>query len=124
MVAPNMLHPTLITGRKIAPVALTTSAAAILSNAASSGKVLKIVDLRVTNVDGTNAATVTVYAYPEDDAGGSGVAIAHTITVPPNSVLVLASNNNPILLEEDQSIGGEASANGDLVASGSYLEIS
>lgn len=124
MTAPNIVNVATITGRGPAPIALTTSVAAIVSNPAGSGKVLKINSLYITNVDGTNPAGVTINRYPQDDIGGTGVPLASTITVPADATLLIITKDSSIYIEEDQSIGGIASADGDLVAHISYEELS
>jgi hypothetical protein len=124
MAAPNIakVAPT-ITG-KSATLALTTSAQALLNNAASSGKVLKVNTIIITNIDGTNDATVTLNIYTQDDLGGTAQAIASTITVPADAALVIIDKQSVIYLEEDRSLGALASANSDLVALISYEDIS
>ena len=62
MAAPNLKNPTTITGRT-ARYAVTTSLAAALSNSAASGKVLKINSIFCANVDGVNAADISVSIY-------------------------------------------------------------
>jgi len=123
MAAPNIVNVATITG-KTAPLALTTSAQSVVSNAASSGKVFKVNSLYIANIDGTNAADVTVNYYTQDDIGGTATAIASTISVPADATLVVISKDAPIYLEEDKSLGALASANSDLVAHVSYEEIS
>jgi hypothetical protein len=123
MAAPNIVNVSTITG-KTATLALTTAAQTLVSNAASSNKVFKINTIIVANVDGTNAQDVTVNYYPEDDIGGTGVAIASTISVPADSTLVVLDKNSSIYLEEDRSIGALAGGDSDLVAIVSYEEIS
>ncbi len=56
MAAPNLVSPSTINGKSVTVDLTTTSATSILSNAASSGKVLKINSLYVANVDGTATA--------------------------------------------------------------------
>ena len=123
MSAPNVVNVATITA-KTAQVAVGTSATAILSNAASSNKVLNVNLLMITNIDGSSAADITVNLYPQDDIGGTGVAIASTISVPADSALVVLDKSTAIYLEEDKSLGGIASASSDLVATISYEEIS
>ena len=69
MTAPNIVNVSTITA-KTASAALGTSAASIVSNAASSNKVFKINTILVSNVDGTNNADVTIYL--NDGAAGRG----------------------------------------------------
>lgn len=124
MAAPNIVNTSTIIG-KTAYVALSsTSATAVVSNAASSGKVLKVNSLMVTNVDGTNPADITISLYSEDDIGGTPYKIASTITVPADATLVVVSKDNYVYLEEDKSIGATASAADDLEIVCSYEEIS
>lgn len=122
MAAPNVVN-TATLSLKNAKGALTTSAATIVNNAASSNLAIKVVSLYVANIDGTNSATVTINVYDQDDVGGTGTALASTVTVQPNSSIVIIDENSPVYLEEDMSLGGLASATGDLVYIASYQEI-
>tara|TARA_R110002072_G_scaffold203149_1_gene361116 strand:- start:981 stop:1355 length:375 start_codon:yes stop_codon:yes gene_type:complete len=124
MSAPNIVNVATITG-KTATVALSsTNATAIVSNAASSSKVFKINNVIVSNVDGTNAADITINLYSQDDIGGTAYAVASTISVPADSTLVVLDKNTALYLEEDKSIGAQASVANDLVVVISYEEIS
>ncbi len=69
MAAPNIIAPTTILG-KTAVLAITTAATAIVTNSAASGKVLKIDQLLITNVNGTANATVTI------EIGGGGISVS------------------------------------------------
>jgi hypothetical protein len=117
MAAPNIVNVTTIIG-KTAVQAVTTSATAIVTNSAASNKVFKVNSLYVSNVDGTNAADITV------DLFRSSVAyrIASTISVPADSTLDVISK--AIYLEEGDTLRLTASANSDLEAVCSYEEIS
>ena len=117
MAAPNIVSVATING-KTAVQAVTTSPAAIVANAASSGKVLKVNSLYIANIDGTNSATVNVDLY----RGSTAYHLAKTITVAADSTLDLLSNS--IYLEEDDSLRLTASANSDLEAVCSYEDIS
>jgi hypothetical protein len=124
MAAPNIANVSTITGKTTAVALANTSANTILNNPASSGKVLKINSLLVSNVDGTNAATITVQYYSAANIGGTAFPIASTITVPADSTLVVIGKDTQIYLEEDKSIGATASAANDLTITTSYEEIS
>jgi hypothetical protein len=124
MAAPNIVNVTTITGKTAYVALATTNATPIVSNAASSGKVFKINSLLVSNVDGTNAADITISLYSQDDIGGTAYKLASTITVPADATLVVISKDTAIYLEEDKSIGAVASAGGDLEVICSYEEIS
>jgi hypothetical protein len=119
MAAPNIVGVTTITG-KTAVQAVLGSANAIVTNSSGSGKVFKINSLVVSNVDGTNAADITVDLYRSSVA----YEIASTITVPADASLVVISKETAIYLEEGDSLRCTASAVGDLEAVCSYEEIS
>jgi hypothetical protein len=117
MAAPNLISASAIYG-KTAVQAVTTSATAIVTNSAASGKVLKINALYVANVDGTNNADITVDVFRSSTA----YRIASTVTVPADgSISVL---DEPIYLEEGDSLRLTANANSDLEAVCSYEDIS
>lgn len=117
MANPNIVNVTAIYG-KTAVQAITTSASAIVTNSAASGKVLKVNALYIANVDGTANASVNV------DVFRSSVAyhIAKTVTVPADATIDVLTNS--IYLEEGDSLRLTASANSDLEAVCSYEEIS
>jgi len=110
MANPNIVNVSSILG-KVAGQAVTTSATAIVSNAAASGTIVKINSLIVSNIDGTNAADVSVYLYKLQT---QTIYLASTISVPANSTLVVLSKDTSIYLEENDSIRAFASAAGDL----------
>lgn len=116
MAAPNLLTPSTITG-KTAVQAVTTSATAIVTNSAASGKVIKVNALYVSNVDGEINTEVNV------DVFRSSVAyhVAKTIVVPADATLDVISK--PIYLEEGDSLRLTAGADSDLEAVCSYEEI-
>jgi hypothetical protein len=124
MSAPNIVNVTTITGKSAVVDLTTTSATAVVSNAAASGKVFKINSLVVSNVDGTNAADITVSYYSEDDIGGTATQIVSTISVPADATLVVIDKGTSIYLEEDRSIGATAGTASDLKVLVSYEEIS
>jgi hypothetical protein len=119
MTAPNIVNVTTILG-KTSVLAVTTTATDLVLNAADSGKVFKLNSIIIANVDGANAADITVslvrasVSYP----------IASTITVPADATLVVLSKETAMYLEEGDSIQCTGSAAGDLVATCSYEEIS
>jgi len=116
MAAPNIVNVATITG-KTAVQAITTSATAIVTNSAASGKVIKVNALYVSNVDGTDDAEISV------DIFRSSVAyhVAKTISVPADATLDVISK--PIYLEEGDSLRLTANAASDLEAVCSYEEI-
>lgn len=119
MAAPNIVNVTTIIG-KTSVLAVTTAATAIVENTTASGKVFKLNSIIIANVDGVNAADITVSLF----RGGVSYPITSTITVPADATLVVLSKETAIYLEEGDAIRCTASANGDLVATCSYEEIS
>ena len=107
MAAPNLLTSTSVTGN-VAGQAITTAATAIVSNAASSGKLYKINSLYISNVNGSASADVTVDVYK---AGATAYKIAHLITVPAKSTLTPSAKDITIYLEENDSLRLTASVN-------------
>ena len=79
-----------------------------------------ILTLRMTNVDGTNAATVDAKVLDSD--GSTNSMIASTINVPADSTLELAGASK-IVLEAGDKIRLTASAASDIEAFASILEI-
>jgi hypothetical protein len=125
MSAPNIVNVTTITGVTTALVGITSVATSFVSNAASSNKVFKINTLVGVNTDGSVAANITVKWHQAANAGvGNSVPIANTITVPPDSSLVIIGKDNPIYLEENRSLSVQASVAGRLAVICSYEDIS
>ena len=77
MAAPNIVNVATITG-KTTVQAVTTSATAIVTNSAASGKVFKVNALYVSNVDGTSAADINVDIFRSSTA----YHVAKTVSVP------------------------------------------
>jgi len=124
MANPNIVNVAAIYGNTSTTALSTTSATAIVSNAASSGKVYKINSIVVANVDGTNAADITINLYSQDDIGGTATAIASTISVPADATLIVTDKTTSFYLLEDKSIGAVAGTANDLVVTASWEEIS
>ena len=122
MANPNIVSVTSIVGNSLT-VAVGTSATQLASNAASSGKVFKINSIVIANIDGTSQADITVNIYSAAALGGTGLAIASTISVPADASLIVTDKTTSFYLLENQSIGAIASATGDLVATISFEEI-
>jgi hypothetical protein len=119
MAAPNLKTPTTITGKTVG-YAVTTTMAAALSNASSSGKALKVNSVYCANVDGTAAADISLQVWD----GTTGFELAHTITVPADATQVLVTREAYVYLEEGQSLRAQASAAGDMELVISYEDIS
>jgi hypothetical protein len=121
---PNIINATTINGKSAVVSLTTTNATLVVENPAASNKVFKINSLIVSNVDGTNAADITVSLYSEDNIGGTATQIVSTVSVPADASLVVIDKNTSIYLEEDKSIGATAGSASDLKVVCSYEEIS
>jgi hypothetical protein len=119
MAAPNLKSPTTING-KTARYAVTTSLANALANSAASGKALKINSIFCANVDGSNAADISVSIYD----GSTDFYLAKTITVPADATQVISTKETYFYLEEGDSIRAVANASSDLELVIGYEEIS
>lgn len=124
MAAPNIVNVSAITGKTDTVALSTTSQTTLVSNAASSGKVFKINMIQIANVDGTNAADVTVDLHSAAAGGGTAYSLVSTISVPADASLVVVDKSTAIYLEEDRSITATAGTGGDLEVIVSYEEIS
>ena len=124
MSAPNIVNVTSIIGKTNVVDLTTTNATLVVENAAASNKVLKINSLVVSNVDGTNAADITISLYSEDNIGGTATQIVSTVSVPADASLIVIDKNSFIYLEEDKSIGATAGSASDLKVVCSFEEIS
>jgi len=124
MANPNIVDVTTITGKSATIALSTTSATTLVSNAASCGKVFKINMIQVANVDGTNAADITIDVHSEDDGGGTAYSLIATASVGADSSLIALDKSTAIYLEEDRSITVTAGTANDLEVIVSYEEIS
>ena len=115
MTVVNLINVATITP-VMAAGAVTTSRAAIVDVAAD--KVAKINSLIIANIDGSNAADITVEVSV--DNGSNYVAIAKTISVPADATLVVVGKDNGFYLDETDLLAVTASAASDLTYLVSY----
>jgi len=123
MAAPNLLSPTTINGKTVTVNLTTTSATSVLSNAASSGKALKVNALYVANTT-ASAANITINQYSAAALGGTAFPIASTVSVPGNATLVVIDKDAYVYLEENTSLGATAGTSSALQIVCSYEDIS
>lgn len=113
MANPNIVNVATING-KTDVFALTTVETNLVT--ATANTVFKINTIMISNIDGTNAADVTI----KYNDGTNDRAIASTINVPADSTLVVSDKNSAFYLEENEIIKGTASADNDLECLISY----
>ena len=109
MATPNIVNVATINAKNAAG-AITTSRAAAVDVPAE--KVAKINTILIANIDGTNAADVTIEV--SIDNGSNYVAIAKTVSVPADATLVVVGKDNGFYLDETDLLAVTASAASDL----------
>lgn len=124
MAAPNIVGITTLIGITTSLSLSTTNPTVLLSNATSSGRVLKVNTIIVANDDGTSAADITVKLHDAAAGAGTSFAIASTVAVTADSTLVVLDKASAIYLEENRSITVQASAANDLDVVCSFEQIS
>ena len=133
MAAPNIVNVTTITGVTTfhAGIAVTTGGkgalgiTTVVSNAASSGKVLKINSLVAAGIGATTGITLQYFNDVNHASAGSTVSIGMTLSVPTFSTLAVITKDNSVYLEENTSLGIFAQPNtGTIDVVCSFEEIS
>ena len=116
MTTPNIVNVATINAKNAAG-AITTSRASAIDVPAD--KIAKVNTILIANIDGTNAADVTIEI--SRDNGSNYFAIGSTISVPADATLSFLEN--PIYLDETDILAVTASAASDLTYFCSYEEI-
>lgn len=115
MTIPNLTLITLLQSRT-AVANLSTVAANIIFNTATSNTVHKINTLLITNITGGNTVDVTVSL----ERGGYSYRLANTISISPKTTLVAIGKDAPVYLEEGDGLIISASSNNSAEAVVSY----
>ena len=131
MAAPNIVNVATITGvttyiAGVSTVGTGNGISTVVTNAASSGKVIKINCLVATAIGDTTGVTVNHYNSASQFTGAAAtVSLASTMTVPLYSSLAVIDKTNSIYLQENEQLGVIAQSNaGTLDVVCSYEEIS
>ena len=131
MAAPNIVNVATITGvttyiAGVSTVGTGNGISTVVTNAASSGKVVKINCLVATAIRATTGVTVNHYNSASQFTGAAAtVSLASTMTVPTFSSLAVIDKTNSIYQQENEQIGVIAQTNaGTLDVVCSYEEIS
>jgi hypothetical protein len=119
MTAPNISNNTAIVGKTAGAKLTTTSMTTVLSNAAASDKVYKINSILAANVDGLNAADISISVYN----GTTDFYIIKTMSVPPDATQIVLTKESYLYLEEGVSIRAQAGTANDVDILISYEEI-
>ena len=131
MAAPNIVNVATITGvttyiAGVSTVGTGNGISTVVTNAASSGKVIKINCLVATAIGDTTGVTVNQYNSASQFTGAAAtVSLASTMTVPTFSSLAVIDKTNSIYLQENEQLAVIAQSNaGSLDVVCSYEEIS
>ena len=131
MAAPNIVNVATITGvttyiAGVSTVGTGNGISTVVTNAASSGKVIKINCLVATAIGDTTGVTVNHYNSASQFTGAAAtVSLASTMTVPTFSSLAVIDKTNSIYLQENEQLAVIAQSNaGTLDVVCSYEEIS
>ena len=118
MANPNIVAVTDIKGESVGWNLTNTTTTTLMT--VSSSKLIKINRMTVANVDGTNAADVTIFIDTRVQtssgatvaSGAADVYLAKTVSVPADATLVIS--DTPIYLRDGDILKGGASAASDL----------
>jgi hypothetical protein len=124
MANPNLAAATSVYAVNAQLSLTSTSATQLITNAASSGKVYLIDSIVVANVDGVNAADISVVRFNSATNTGTAFPICSTVVVPADASLIVVGTENKINLTENESIYVTASAANDLVVDCNWKELS
>lgn len=117
MANPNLLSATTINGNTTVQ-AVTTTATAIATNSAASGKIFKVISLIISNVDGSASADITVDVF----RSSTPYRIISSATIPQDTSLDLITKS--LFLLEGDSLRLTASADSYLEAVCCFEEVS
>lgn len=118
MAAPNIVNIATMTGNT-AVQSVTTTATAIVTNSADSGKVYKLNCIVVSNIDATNDATITVDLY----RSSTSYNLITNVAVSTNTSFTPIDKTLSLYLLEGDSIRLTANADSRLQAVCSWEEI-
>jgi hypothetical protein len=122
MAAPNVGSASSSVFLRVAsgPVATATgtNASLIVSCGSTSSTVLRVTRLDISNVDGANAADISILRF----AGTNSTTIVNTVSVPADAVLRVYDDYASLAVTEGQDIRAVASAANDLTFDAEYQE--
>lgn len=115
----NLKSLTTVFGENASIADIPTSASGIVT--CGSNEVLKVNSLYVSNIDSTNAATVTADVY---DGSNVNSYLVKGLSVGAGGTVNIVTNETSIYINEGQSIRLTSSASGDIAGFISYERIS
>ena len=115
MAAPNVINSTTVLGKRAYAALSNSTMANIITSSSTSGNLLKISELTITNTVGSSITT--------NVAVGRGTSIyfmAGTMSVPANSALTMVARDNAFYMEEGDYLQANCSLNANVYISVSY----
>ena len=120
MTNPNIVDVTGIAGQSNIANVLTTTEQTIVGNPVSSGSVIKLNTVLISNINATaNIDSTVIFSR-----GGTPYHICKTVTIPPQATLVAISKETGLYLEEGDSLTAYANVADSLSITTSYEIIS
>jgi hypothetical protein len=133
MANPNIVSVATINGATTYQALTNTNDNALITNAASSGTIIKVNGIFVSNVNGVSAATVSLSFRSAANtvtsgtlstaASGTPYRMVYQVSVPANSTLMLLDKAGSIYLTENTSLSIQAGTAGYLEVVASYETI-
>lgn len=131
MAAPNILNLNTAIGKTTAFTPSGTTAVVLLQNAASSGKVLKVNSLVVSNLSGSSSIAATVSYYTNGGvsqgsapSGGTAFSLITATSIPATASLIVIDKTTEYYVEENASLVITSGTASNLTFSVSYEELS
>jgi len=125
MTSPNIANITSIVGLNtfVSGISSTSANSIIVTNAASSNKVLRVNSLLASN---TSSATtnLTVKLFNSATGAGSSASIVSAIAIPTGSTITVIGKDTPYYITENQSIGATCTNLNSVDITASYEEVS
>ena len=130
MANPNLLAATTAYGTTTYYTPTGITAVVLVTNAASSGKVLKINQIVAANVNGSSAVNATVSIYSNGavsqgsaPSGGTAYPIISAVSVPATASLIVVDKTTSIYLQEGTCITITSGTASGITYSVSYEEM-
>jgi len=123
MANPNIAALTSVLGSTTYLAPANTTANTLISNAASSGTIIKVDSLTAANVTGS-AANVTVSVNSAAAGAGTPYRLVYNLSVPAGAQLQVIDKNSFVYLNENMSIVVTSGTSGAIEYVASYETIS
>lgn len=118
MANPNIATASSLFGKSIVVNLTTTNPTGIVTNTASSNQLIRVNAIRVTNIDGTSPADITVSLYDASEMVTG--YLGYTMAIVADTTLSLVDKSETVYLEEGDYIQATCSAANDLSIYCSY----